>query len=109
MKLGRVEVQAVDGVRVVFSDESLEDLRGIWDFVAEESERSADRLVTELVDAAESLDIMPERFPEDPDIKGARRRNVRTWAIIYDADDEVVTILRIVHGGRDLTRLRLQR
>ena len=42
-------------MHVLFSDESLQDLRDIWNFVRESSEVSADNLVVELIERAHTL------------------------------------------------------
>ena len=100
---------APNRVHVVFSQPALDDLSSIWDFVAESSQDAAGDLIRELVDAGQELSELAERFPISSDVRhaGTRRRNVRTWAILYWVAPTHVEILRIVHGGRDLGRLRI--
>ena len=85
-------------MHVLFSDESLQDLRDIWSFVRESSD-----LVVELIERAHTLREMPLRHPEIAELKGSgvRRLNVRTWSILYRVRADYIDIVRVVHGGRD--------
>ena len=90
-------------MHVLFSDESLQDLRDIWNFVRESSEVSADNLVVALIERAHTLREMPLRHPEIAELKGSgvRRLNVRTWSILYRVRADYIDVVRVVHGGRD--------
>jgi len=92
---------------VVFSDESLSDLEAIWDFL----DQAASRVVTALIESPLGLAQFPFAHPRlqsipAPDI---RRAVLRQWVILYQVEDDHVTVLRIVYGGRDIEALVLPR
>ena len=96
---------------VVFSDESLSDLEAIWDSLAGESDQAASRVVTALIESSLGLAQFPFAHPRlqsipAPDI---RRAVLRQWVILYQVEDDHVTVLRIVYGGRDIEALVLPR
>jgi plasmid stabilization system protein ParE len=98
-------------VHAIFSDRSLDDLREIHEFVSRSSEAAADQLIDELIKRSEELPSIKRHyaFVERFEREGIRRRNVRTWAIFYRERDTYVDIIRIVHGGRDISALNLGR
>ena len=94
-------------MHVIVSDEALEDLSEIWNFVAQSSPASADRLLAALVRRCYTLADNPFRFSVVPSMERdqVRRCNLRTWAIFFVSSDTHVDVLHIVHGGRDTNDL----
>ena len=98
-------------MHVIFSDQSLDDLREIFAFVSDSSDAAAERLILELVRRSEELSESSRLYGivDGYESLGIRRRNVRTWAIFYRERETFVDIVRIVHGGRDIAQLNLGR
>lgn len=83
------------------------DLRAIEDFIAKDSVLHAVHFVDRLIEAAEQLTraakigrVVPEFNRED-----LRELLFRAYRIVYQVRGETVTVLRVVHGARDLARL----
>lgn len=86
------------------SPEALEDLQGIWDFIAADSPQAADRVVAELFESFQQL-------AERPGMGHARRdlteRDVRFWPVgsylvVYREHPLPLQIVAILHGARDV-------
>jgi plasmid stabilization system protein ParE len=92
-------------MRIVFSDESRRDLRDITGFIAADSRSRARSYVAELASACTSLADQPLRYPLIPNYESLalRRRPYGNYAIIYFAEGDVVTIVRILHSAMDLS------
>lgn len=84
-----------------------EDLQELEDFIARDSVLHAIQFVDRIVEAAETLDTAPQRGRVIPEFEREDIRELlfRAYRIVYMVDDDVVTVLRIVHGARDLTDL----
>lgn len=87
---------------VVWTIPAWDDIEGIAEYIARDSESYAAVLVQDLRDAAESLAEMADRgqiVPEfgDPVI---RELLVSPYRVLYQVDPDRVTILAIVHGAR---------
>ncbi len=85
-----------------------DDLDAIWDFVACEArdEGPADRLIEAITEVLSLLAEHPRigRVRDDLDI-GLRSFPVGNVVIVYEVSDGDVSVLRIVHGRRDLGAL----
>ena len=85
------------------------DIEDIWWNVAIESSNSviADRLVQRIFDRYSILAEYPYLGPGRDHLLGAGRRTltVGDYVIVYRVDENTVSILRIVHGRRDLPAL----
>lgn len=80
------------------------DLQDIWNFIAEESPRSANKVVREIAQAFAGLSDYPARGRAIPEISPDHHVLVSgRYLIIYhlDAQHEIVTFVRAVHGARD--------
>lgn len=96
-------------IPVLISEAALRDIEDIWAFVSLESPESATALIRLLLERAFSLGEFPHAGSLASGHPGTRRVVVRTWAIFYEVTSSHVQVLRIVHGGRDVTALRLLR
>ena len=82
------------------------DLDEIWLAIATDNAMAADRVLGRILEAAQRLG----EFPQMGQARDELRPGLRGWAvgdylIFYSATPGVVTILRIVHGARDLGEL----
>ena len=100
---------------IEISEQAEADLRGIYEYIAfellapENASGQLDRLEKNIL----RLEQMPERFriyEEEPwHTRGLRIMPVDNFVVLYIPDKEkgIVTIIRIMYGGRDLpTQLR---
>lgn len=95
---------------IEISDQAETDLRGIYEYIAFElqSPENAGRQLTRLEESIMGLDQMPERFREYENepwhSRGLRIMPIDNYCVLYIPDDEkaVVTIIRVMYGGRDM-------
>jgi plasmid stabilization system protein ParE len=83
------------------------DLRAIEDFIAKDSVLHAVHFVDRLIEAAEQLTHAPKIGRVVPEFQRDDLRELlfRAYRIVYQVRGETVTVLRVVHGARDLARL----
>lgn len=93
--------------RVAWTETAWLDLERIADFIAEGSPGYAAALVRRIRDRARSLDELAERGRIVPELDEPRVRElvVGSFRLIYEADEETVNILGLIHGARDLAAL----
>jgi toxin ParE1/3/4 len=91
---------------VVWSNPAVDDLEAAVAFVARDSEAYAGSLAQLAVDAAESLQIYPNRGHKLPDPKLSRFREliIGSYRLIYLVERERVLIVAVLHGHRALRR-----
>ena len=91
---------------IVRSPAADSDLIDIWQAIAQDSTRAADRLLDLIADRILQLDAFPDSGPRRPDIAAdARALTVGNYLVLYRSTPEKIEILRIVHGARDVTTL----
>jgi plasmid stabilization system protein ParE len=92
--------------RVRVTELAKRDLRRILSDLNERAGfRVVERYAVEFKDAYRRLAEMPGIGPPRPALgPHARIAIVRPYIIIYDHDDDAVTVLRVLHGKRDITR-----
>ena len=83
------------------------DLLEIWNHLAEESFDAAIRFNLRVDADLEALKKTPGlgHFRRDLTKRDIRFWTVFSWFIVYRFDEEQVTILRVIHGMRDLKRI----
>lgn len=93
-------------VKLIFAPRVGDDLRGIGDWIARDNPERALTFVLELIAACHTISDFPRAYPAFPLLgPNARRYNHRAYAILDNVIGDVVTILAIVHGARDLRPL----
>lgn len=90
---------------VVFTASAAAELEAIGDYIALDDPDRALRFVAELREACERLAEFPARFPlvEGYRDVGIRRRSLGNYAIFYRVTGDVVVVLHVVHGARDVS------
>lgn len=88
----------------VLSPEALQDVQGIWDFIATDNVSAADKLLDELFDAFEKLAEWPGQGHVRSDVT---ERDVLFWPvgsylIVYRAKPTPLEVAAILHGARDI-------
>ena len=92
--------------KVEWTDPAWDDLAGIADYIARDSEYYAATFVQEIKEAAASLAEFAERgqvVPEfgDPSI---RELLVKSYRLVYRISEKRVVILTLIHGARRVWR-----
>jgi plasmid stabilization system protein ParE len=92
------------GCKVILTPQSLDDLRGIVVFIAQQNPARAMSFGNELIDHALTLVELPERGRVVPEISepGVREIVHRPYRIIYEIfpEQNAVYVLRSWHGAR---------
>jgi toxin ParE1/3/4 len=82
------------------------DLDEIYLYIAADSIKAADGLLMRLLDAESRLLEFPEIGQARPDLRpGLRHWPVGNFLILYRVDDDAITVVRVLHGARDLSGL----
>src|SRR5687768_17718221 len=83
------------------------DLREIEEYIARDSVVYAVRMVDRIVESVDRLEPFPLSGRMVPEFERTELREVicRPYRIVYLYNEPVVTILRVVHGARDIIRL----
>ena len=97
---------------VYYSAEALRDLQDIYEYIAFDlsEPETAEKLLNKLRSMIRSLDEMPKRYPiydsEPWRSKEIRKFNAGHYLVFYVTQEEQhsVMIVRIIYGGRDLTK-----
>lgn len=91
-----------------WSNEALRDLSGIHTYIASDSQVYADRVIEKLLQHAERASRHPESGRSVPELQlpWLREFIVGNYRLIYRATGETIYIVAVVHGSRDLTRLK---
>lgn len=87
------------------------DLAGIFDYLETQADADVATLALERIyEAALRLEQYPESTPARPDIsEDFRSLVVGRYLVLYRVRDDSVDVVRVVHGARDLGRLRESR
>lgn len=83
------------------------DLREIWNYVATHSERQADRLLDEFLARFQDLAELPLLMGSTDVVYGTQYRisQVRDYVVFYVTTADSVTIVRVIHGARDIASM----
>ena len=82
------------------------DLLEIWEYIAGENIRAADKVVRGLDARSHELLDNPKLGPARDDIvKGMRHLVMDNYLILYRIIDDGIEIVRYLHGARDLHNL----
>ena len=99
-------------MKIVFGPQFNEDLRTIWEYIAQDSPEAADRVCHSVRATIALLADFPEMGPAcrnlPSDLEGVRQISVKHYSnyqIFYLAAPDAVRVLRIFHGARDFAAL----
>jgi len=91
-------------MNVVFEDEALDDLRRIFDWIAEVNRPAAEKLVGRLFDRAESLAAPELAYTGRPGLDAGTRELIEyPYIIVYEVHEDRgnIVVLSVVHGAQD--------
>jgi plasmid stabilization system protein ParE len=84
-----------------------EDLEEIWDYIAADNRRAADRVLNKIEATILRLARSPGIGHVHEDLAGHRHRffSVYSYLIVYRPDSRPLEIIRVLHASRDVRRL----
>jgi len=93
--------------RVVYAQSAQTDLLEAWLFIAEENPTAADHVLDTIDQEACTLSLQPLMGRARPELsKGVRSWPTSTpYILFYLADDQGITVLRVLHHARDIQRI----
>ena len=94
--------------KVVWTEPAIADLQAIVDFVARDSDLYASTIAERIVGRVERLAHFPESGRMVPEARSTSIREliVGPYRVMYRARAGLVEILAIIHGARDLRRMK---
>jgi toxin ParE1/3/4 len=95
-------------MRVKWTEPALEDLAGIQAYIAKDSPYYAKQFIERIFEAAEALEDFPElgrKVPEAEATENIRELIFQSYRIMYLNQDNLVFILAVIHGSRDLASM----
>ena len=93
-------------MRLLFTPLAEQDLESIADYIAADNPRRALGFVEELRQQCERIALNPPGYRMRPELgEGVRSCAHGHYVIFFEASADVVTVVRILHGARDLPGL----
>jgi len=94
-------------MKLVWSEPAVQSLRAIHDYIATDNAFYAIRFIDRLTQIAEKIPSFPQKGRKVPETDNEDIREIifQGYRIIYRLTQEVITILAVVHGSRDLERI----
>ncbi len=91
-------------MKIEWTEPAIEDLRNLHGYIARDSEVYASSFVERIILAAEKLSDFPRlgRVVPEADQENIRELLYQNYRIIYRVESELIEILTILHGHRDL-------
>ena len=90
-------------VKIVWSENALQDIEQISEFISKDSSDRAALFVSRLIDATEKLSQYPNSGRVIPEVKKDEYREViyGAYRIMYKLEAKEVLILAVIHSARD--------
>jgi plasmid stabilization system protein ParE len=87
---------------LIWSREALEDIASIAEYISRDSVYHANQVVERLLDLGESLPAQPKlgRVVPELDDPNVRERFLYSYRLVYEARDDVIHVLAVIHGKR---------
>ncbi len=89
--------------RLIWSPQALDDIEGIAEYIARDSEFYAAVVAQRLFEAAEPLTTFPQSGRIVPEVNNPKIRElfVHDYRLMYEIDGEEIHVLTVVHGKRN--------
>ena len=92
--------------RVVYSNVAKADLREIWDYVSDDSQLQADRLIERIRSKLEHLAKWNTLGRPRPEIaRNCRSYPFGKYCFFFRPIDDGIEIIRVIHSARDLDQI----
>jgi toxin ParE1/3/4 len=95
-------------MRIKWTDPAIESLRNLHGYIAKDSEIYASSFVQRMILAVDKLTDFPRlgRVVPEADEETIRELLYQNYRIIYRIKSELIEILTVIHGRRDLSSLK---
>lgn len=94
------------GYRVVYAPSAEHDLRELWRYIAQFNVVAADKLYDTIKSRTATLKYFPNRGRYRDDLQEGLRMNVvGSHVIFYRVEGNVVRVVRVLHGARNLANV----
>ncbi|HFD11986.1 MAG TPA: type II toxin-antitoxin system RelE/ParE family toxin [Crenotrichaceae bacterium] len=89
---------------VIWSEPAKADLRSIHDFIAHDSRHYAKKVTQEIREKTDILDDFPNRGKKVPELDDENIKEIPLYSyrIIYEINQQNISVLAVVHKRRDL-------
>lgn len=95
--------------RYRLSQRARRDILDIWNYIADDSERSADAFIDRVTAQLELLGRNPYLGKRRDDLQSeCRSFPINEYLIFYEVRKPRIEVIRIVHGRRDIKRATLE-
>jgi toxin ParE1/3/4 len=86
----------------VFHPQAVAELDEIWEFIAQDSLNSADKVINEIFDALNFISKAPHQGHRRPDLTSRDLRfwRVRSYLIAYAPEEHPLLVVAVLHGRR---------
>jgi len=92
--------------RLRITQQAYLDIDAVADFIRPDNPSRAETFVDEIASKIQTIAERPLSFPDRADWSPGLRSAVHgRYLILFDCDETIVTILRVVHGARDIAKL----
>ena len=91
-------------MKILWTDPAIEDLRNLHGYIAKDSEEYANSFVERIILSVDKLANFPRigRMVPEADQETIRELLYHNYRIIYRINNDLIEILTVVHGRRDL-------
>ncbi|MFA6291525.1 MAG: type II toxin-antitoxin system RelE/ParE family toxin [Victivallales bacterium] len=98
-------------MNILWTKTAVEDLKSIKEFIARDSEFYAIQFTGKIISSVEKLSLLPEmgRKVPEADRNNVREIILRPYRIIYQLQDKTISVITIIHSGRDLSNPKLKK
>ncbi len=96
--------------RITYTETARADIVAIGNYLRENAgEVIAERFIERIIAVVDSLKTSPRRHRERPELApGLRATGIRKYLIFYRVEQDTVTIVRVLHGARNITAKLIQ-
>ncbi len=90
--------------KVIFTSNAERDIESIWVFIATNNVDAADRVRNQIKAEVQKLIVHPGMGHTRPDSPKPEYRfwTIYSYLIVYRYDDAELTVIRVIHGARDI-------
>ncbi len=91
-------------MKILWTDPAIDDLRNLLAYIAKDSEEYARSFVERIILSVDKLTDFPRlgRMVPEADQEAIRELLYHNYRIIYRVENELIEILTVLHGRRDL-------
>ncbi len=91
-------------MKIIWTELALLDAENIKGYIEQDSEIYATRVIETIIEAIENLKMFPQMGRVVPEFKkhDIREILVYNYRVIYEVQNQAITVLTIIHSARDL-------